>query len=71
MTEVTSKFEFKADKASIDHALAHLVEQCKQISRADEDAIAQAIYTSAMTCDVDQSVLNEAWGNTAPHAFLN
>ena len=69
MTEVTSKFQFKADKSSIDQALTHLMEQCTKISRTDKEAIAHAIHTSAMTFDVDESVLNEAWGNTVPQAF--
>lgn len=71
MNEFTSKFQFKADKASIDQALAHLVERAKKIKREDWEEIADAIHVTAMHFDVDESVLNEAWGNTAPQAFLN
>lgn len=71
MNEFTSKFQFKADKASIDEALARLVEQSKKIKREDWVNIAAAIHQTAMHFDVDESVLNEAWGNTAPQEFLN
>lgn len=62
--------EFKTDKASVDAALADLVEKCKQINRSDHEAIADAIYVSAVQFDVDESVLNDAWGNLAPQTFL-
>lgn len=71
MNEFKSKFQFKADQASIDQALAHLVEQAKKIKREDWEKIADAIHETAMHFDVDESVLNEAWGNTAPQAFFN
>lgn len=71
MNEFKSKFQFKADKASIEQALEYLVEQAKKINRDDWENIAAAIHETAMHFDVDESVLNEAWGNTAPQAFLN
>lgn len=71
MNESTSKFKFSSNKASIDQALAHLVEQARKIKREDREKIADAIHATAMHFDVDEGVLNEAWGNTAPQAFLN
>lgn len=69
MNEVMSQFQFKSDPTSIGEALEHLVAQCKSIQREDDEAIADAIYVSAVTFDVDQSVLNEAWGALSPQQF--
>lgn len=63
--------EYKTDQQSINAALEHLIEKCKRINNFDEEAIADAIYVSAVKFDVDESVLNNAWGDLAPQTFLN
>lgn len=70
MSEFKSKFQFKFDSKSVQEALQHLAEQCKNISSTDDSAISDAIHASAMKFDVDESVLNEAWGNLEPNTFI-
>lgn len=65
-----SKFKFKTDKESVEIALAGLQKRCKKIKNDDWGGISDAIHFTAMEFDVDESVLSEAWGLTAPQEFL-
>ncbi len=65
-----SKYQFKTDKESIGMALASLQKRCRKIKSDDWEEILFAIHITAMEFDVDQMVLNDAWGLTAPQQFL-
>lgn len=56
--------EYKTDKASIDAALAHVVEEVENVKSSDAEAIGGVIWHASVRFDVAQDALESAYSRT-------